>query len=112
MRKDRVASVLAREISLILEHELKDPRVDFLTVTSVDVSPDLKQARVYFSSLGDKAKDLEILQRATGYIRSLLARRIRLRTIPEIQFMIDNSYEERTKIDALFKKISKDNPQQ
>jgi ribosome-binding factor A len=112
MRKDRVASVLAREISLILEHELKDPRVDFLTVTSVDVSPDLKQARVYFSSLGDKAKDHEVLQHAKGYIRSLLASRVRLRTIPEIEFMIDNTYEEGTKIDALFKKINKDNPEQ
>lgn len=112
MRKDRVASVLAREISFILEHELKDPRVDLLTVTSVDVSPDLKQARVYFSSLGDKAQDLKILQRARGYIRSQLASRIRLRTVPEIEFMIDNSYEERTKIDALFRKIDKDNQEQ
>lgn len=109
MRKDRVASVLAREISLILEHELKDPRVDFLTVTGVDVSPDLKQARIYFTSLGDKAADLKILQHARGYIRSLLAHRVRLRAIPEIEFMIDNSYEEGTKIDALFRKISKDN---
>jgi ribosome-binding factor A len=108
MRKDRVASILSREISDIIEHEIKDPRLGFVTITTVDVSIDLKTAIVYFSSLDNKTEGLETLNRAKGYIRSSLAQRVRIKFIPNLEFKIDNSFEYGNKIDALLEEISND----
>lgn len=108
MRKDRVASVLVREISYIVAHELSDPRLGFITISSVDVSPDLKNATVYFSCLKDKKESLKTLQHAKGFIRSLLAHRVKIRSIPDLAFRIDDSYEHGQKLERLFKEISKD----
>jgi ribosome-binding factor A len=108
MRKDRVASILSREISDIIEHEIKDPRLGFVTITTVDVSIDLKTAIVYFSSLDNKTEGLETLNRAKGYIRSSLAQRVRMKFIPNLEFKIDNSFEYGNKIDALLEEISND----
>lgn len=105
MRKDRIASVLVRAISEIIEHQLKDPRLGLITITSVDVASDLKTAVVYFSSLEDKNESLATLTRAKGYIRSELAGRVRLRHVPDIEFRIDDSYEYGKKIDALLDEI-------
>jgi len=107
MRCERIASLLHQEISEIIEREVKDPRLPFLTITDVVVSRDLKVALVYFSTLGDKQVALDILSRAKGYIRSNLAQRIRLRFIPEIEFKLDESYEQLKRLNELFKKISK-----
>lgn len=107
MRRDRIASVLAREISTIVSQEIKDPRIGFVTITDVEVSPDLKTAYVYFSSLDDKKTGLATLQRAKGYIRSVLAHRVRIKVVPDIVFKIDDSYENRKKLDELFKQIKK-----
>ncbi len=109
MRKDRIASILNREISDIIEHEIKDPRLGFVTITTVDVSIDLKTAIVYFSSLDNKTEGLETLNRAKGYIRSSLAHRIRMKFIPDLEFKIDNSFEYGKKIDALLEEISNNN---
>lgn len=109
MRKDRIASILNREISDIIEHEIKDPRLGFVTITTVDVSIDLKTAIVYFSSLDNKTEGLETLNRAKGYIRSSLAHRIRMKFIPNLEFKIDNSFEYGKKIDALLEEISNNN---
>jgi ribosome-binding factor A len=108
MRKDRIASVISREISEIIEHEIKDPRLGFVTITTVDVSRDLKTATVYFSSLNNKQEGLATLNRAKGYIKSSLAHRVRIRYIPNIEFKIDNSYEYGGKIDALLEEINPD----
>jgi len=112
MRKDRIASVLIRAMSEIIEHEIKDPRLGLVTVTTVDVSSDLKKAIVYFSSLNDKNVALATLNRAKGYIRTELANRVRIKYIPDIEFKIDNSYEYGKKIDALIDEISQDNKEQ
>ena len=112
MRKDRVASVISRGISEIIEHEIKDPRLGFVTITTVDVTSDLKTAIVYFSSLNNKQEGLATLNRAKGYIKSSLARRVRMRYIPDIEFKIDNSYEYGEKIDALLEEISPDDKEQ
>ena len=112
MRKDRIASVINREISAIIEHEIKDPRLGFVTITTVDVSSDLKTATVYFSSLNNKEEGLATLNRAKGYIKSSLAHRVRMRYIPNIEFKIDNSYEYGEKIDAILGKISPDDQEQ
>ena len=112
IRRDRVASVLVREISNIVTQEIKDPRIGFITIISVDLSPDLKNAIVYFSCLDDKKRSLKTLNRAKGFIRSSLANKIRMRTVPEIEFKIDNSYEQGRKIDELIEEISSDNKEE
>ena len=109
MRKERIASLLEREISNIVAQKMSDPRLGFLTITEVVVSPDLKEAIVYFSCLDKKAETIETLKRAKGYIRSILAQRVKMRFVPELQFEFDDSYEYGMRIDALLDEISKDN---
>jgi len=108
MRKDRVASLLERELATIITQDLNDPRLHFVTVTTVSVSVDIKNATVYFSSLSDRKEMLKVLQGAKGYIRTLLAKRIRLKAIPDLVFKIDDTFERGQHIDELFKKISSD----
>jgi ribosome-binding factor A len=112
MRKDRIASLISREISKIIEREIKDPRLGLVTITTVDVTSDLKTATVYFSSLNNKQEGLETLNRAKGYIKTNLAHRVRMKYMPDIQFRIDNSYEYGEKIDALLDNISQDDKEQ
>lgn len=112
MRKERVASVIVKEISKIVEHEIRDPRLGFITILSVDVSPDLKNAKVFFSCIGDKSQSLQTLTRAKGFIRSALAQRLRMRCVPDLQFEIDDSYERGMEIDELFEEISSDNKEE
>ena len=78
-RTARVADLVKQEVSQIIQHEMKDPRIGFVTVTSVEVSIDLRHARIYFSVLGseaDQKASLAGLERARGYIRTQLGRRI------------------------------------
>jgi len=93
-RIERLNGALREEISDILRSELKDPRVGFVSITRVDLTQDLRQARVYVSVLGpaeDREASLEGLKRAAGFVRSEVARRIRLRYAPEIIFRADDS---------------------
>ena len=95
-RPGRVQEALRQEISKIVQGEMKDPRVGFITVTKVDLTKDLRYARVYFSILGeDKDKKLALkgLNNAKGYIKGLVSDRIKLRFMPEIAFAIDESLE-------------------
>lgn len=112
MRRERIASVIEREISKIVAREMKDPRLGFVTITEVRVSPDLKEATVYFSSLENQSENLEILNRAKGYIRSTLAHRVRIKVIPQLTFKIDESYEKGKHLDELFEEISQDNQEE
>ena len=107
MRKERIASVLGKEISNIIQQDVNDPRLRFVTITKVVVSQDLKEAIVYFSSLDKKNETLGALKKAKGYIKTILAHRIRMKFIPELQFRIDNSYEYGKRIDKLLEKISR-----
>ncbi|MFH1269853.1 MAG: 30S ribosome-binding factor RbfA [Candidatus Omnitrophota bacterium] len=95
-RYDRVGEALKREIGNIIQFELKDPRLGFITVTQVEVTPDLRYAKVLFSVLGkeeEHQKTKEALDSALGFIRRLIAQRIRLRFVPEISFKEDRSVE-------------------
>ncbi len=112
MRKERVASVIIKEISNIVEHEIRDPRLGFITILSVDVSSDLKNAKVFFSCIGDKSQSLQTLTRAKGFIRNALAQRLRMRCVPDLQFEIDDSYKRGMEIDELFEEISSDNKEE
>ena len=95
-RHDRVSEALRREIGNIIQHELKDPRLGFITVTRVELTQDLRYAKVFFSVLGkeeEHKKTKEALDSALGFIRRLIAQRIRLRLVPEISFKEDRSAE-------------------
>jgi ribosome-binding factor A len=91
-RIERVRRLLRSEISSVMQRKLKDPRVGMVTITDVDVSPDLKNARVYVSILGeDKSETLAGLRSAAGFIRSELMKVLHLRPMPALEFAIDES---------------------
>jgi ribosome-binding factor A len=91
-RIERVQRLLRSEISSVMQRKLKDPRVGMVTITDVDVSPDLKNARVYVSILGeDKSETLAGLRSAAGFIRSELMKVLHLRPMPVLEFAIDES---------------------
>ncbi|MBI1943669.1 MAG: 30S ribosome-binding factor RbfA [Betaproteobacteria bacterium] len=94
-RPRKVADVIQRELSDLLRREVRDPRIGMVTLTAVDVSPDLSHAKVFFTVL-DNAKQQETsdaLQRAAGFLRSQLAHRIKLYVTPELRFVYDESIE-------------------
>jgi ribosome-binding factor A len=106
-RIDKVESLIKKEISLIFLHKLQDPALGFVTITNVKVSPDLKIAKVYISVF-QKEKREEVLNKvlaSTGYIRSELAHRIKIKFTPELKFFIDDTIDYVEKIEGLIKKI-------
>ena len=94
-RPQKVADLIQRELADLLRREVRDPRVGMVTLTAVDVSPDLSYAKVFFTIL-EKEKQSETtdaLQRAAGFLRSQLARRMKMYTTPELRFAYDESVE-------------------
>ena len=87
--------MIQRELSELLRQDVRDPRVGMVTLTSVDVSPDLSHAKVFFTLLEKSKKDDTIrgLQRAAGFLRSQLAHRMKMYTTPELRFVYDESVE-------------------
>lgn len=110
-RHERVAEEILHELGTMLAGELKDPRLSgLLTVTEVRVTPDLKNARVYVSVLGDaaeRARTLEGLTAASGFIRHELSERIQLRRAPEIHFVLDQTEEYGQRIEELLRQTKK-----
>lgn len=107
-RMDRVNEQLKKEISIIIDENLKNPNITgIISVTKVRTSPDLKFARVYISLLNSKSKKntLEGLKNASGYIRTELAKRVNLRYTPELTFEIDESMEYGSRIENILKEI-------
>ncbi|NSW90730.1 MAG: 30S ribosome-binding factor RbfA [Firmicutes bacterium] len=101
----RISEEIKREISSIIQNELKDPRLpEFVSVVSVDTTRDLRYARVYISVLGneeDKKNAIEGLKNAAGFIRREIGHRIKLRYTPELIFELDNSIEQGIYINKL-----------
>lgn len=109
-RTTRLNEVIKEEISNILQKKLKDPRIGFVTVTAVEVSPDLRHANIFVSILGNKKEKeatYKSLTGAKGFIRSELGKKIRIKFLPEISFSIDESIEEGIRISKLIEKIHK-----
>ncbi|MFZ4454196.1 30S ribosome-binding factor RbfA [Salibacterium aidingense] len=109
VRADRVGEQIKKELADILSREVKDPRVQFVTVTGVDVTGDLQQARVFITVLGeedDKEETLKALQKARGFIRSEIGNRIHLRKTPEISFAFDESIDYGNRIERLLKELN------
>jgi ribosome-binding factor A len=103
-RLERVNQLIKEEISTLLHRELKDPRLGFVSVTEVDVTPDLRTAKVYVSVLGSEAQwvsSLEALASARGFIRNWLRRHLDLRAVPELHFRPDRSMEHAARMQVL-----------
>jgi ribosome-binding factor A len=107
-RQERVAQALKEEVSSIIHYELNDPRLGFVTITRVELTQDMRNAKIFFSVLGDGQaykKTSEALNSALGFIRRLIAQRIRLRFAPEIIFKEDRSGEYSVRIQEVLDKI-------
>lgn len=110
-RMNRINEELKKEISNIINYDLKNPHMTgLISVTKVITTPDLRFARVYVSMINVKSKKeaLAILKKSAGFVRSEIAKRINLRTTPEIIFLFDESIEYGSKIDNIIKDITKD----
>ncbi len=105
-RLDRVNQLIREEVSTLLQRELKDPRLGFVTVTEVDTSKDLRQAKIYVSVLGGDEQwkaSITALTSARGFIRNWLRQHLDLRVTPELTFRPDRSMEHAARIQALLK---------
>jgi ribosome-binding factor A len=103
-RPDRVGEEIRHELATLLSRHVHDPGIGFVTLTRVKVSPDLQQARVFYTMLGDEAKrkDTErALVRATPFLRRQIGARIRLRRVPELRFEFDQSVENQDRIERI-----------
>lgn len=112
-RQERMSVEIQRFLAQILREQIKDPRVDFSTVsiTRVDISTDLGHARIHISVLGNEEKQketMQVLEKAKGFMRTELARRIQLRHAPELEFRLDKSIEHGIRISSLLDEIKKD----
>jgi len=108
-RHDKITEAIRKEISMILHRELKDPRLGFVTITRVELTQDLRIAKVFFSVLGkeeDYKKTKEALDSALGFIRRLIAQRINLRFTPEVVFKEDKSSEYSVRIQEILNEIN------
>lgn len=113
-RAARLSEAIKEEISDIIQRGLKDPRIGFVTVTGVEVSPDLRHATVFFSILGTESERKETLagmESAKGHIRTELGKRIRLKFLPELSFKLDKSIEESQRITELIQRIHRNEEQ-
>ena len=107
-RSERLGELILAEVSDLLTRHIKDPRIGFVTFTRAELSEDLRYAKVFVSILGsepEKARTLEGLASATGYIRRHLGRALHLRYTPDITFLIDTSFEHGAKIAQLLRQI-------
>jgi ribosome-binding factor A len=110
-RSSRVAGQLQRELSELIRREVKDPRVRLVTVTKVDVTRDLSHAKVLFSVLGQDGPQPEVLaalQHAAGYLRHLLGKMLKMRSIPELHFAQDDVLGRAAHLTALINQANRD----
>lgn len=108
-RQDRITQAIKKEVSLILQNEIHDPRLGFVTITDVETSADLRYAKIFFSVLGadeDYKKTAQALNSALGFIRHLIAERVQLKFAPEIVFKEDRSGEHSIKIEKILDEIN------
>jgi ribosome-binding factor A len=113
-RPDRVGDQIRSEIAQLLARDVHDPGIGFVTLTRVKVTPDLQQARVFYTSLGPtgddanaRAKTAKALERATPFLRRQIGSRLRLKRVPELQFTYDESIAGQDRIEQLLNEIKK-----
>ena len=107
-RQQQVADLLRDEVSEIIQRQMKDPRLGFVSVTRVDMSPDMRYAKLFVSVYAAEAEQLDALQalnRASGFIRHELAPRLKMRQLPELTFRLDHSMEHAETVQRLLRQI-------
>lgn len=107
-RADRVADLIKAELSDILLKQIRDPRIGLLTITDVKMSDDLRSARIYFVQMGKDKLDAELqagLEKAKGFLKRELGKRLSLRYMPDVFFFYDRSFEYGSRIDKLLMEI-------
>jgi ribosome-binding factor A len=107
-RPERVGEEIRQEIGLLLARDVHDPRIGFVTATRVKMSPDLQQARIYYTLIGDERAKQETqrgLEQARPFLRRQIAARIRLRRVPELAFEFDRSVEYQDRVEQLLREI-------
>ncbi len=110
-RSDRVAGQIQKTLSELLRKDIKDPRLEMVSITGVEVSADLKHARVYFISHGGEGRKQEAadgFKTALGYLKRELAPRLGLRYMPELRFFYDNSFDYGSRIDSILRSLKSD----
>lgn len=114
IRQRKLADLIKKEVSIIVEYKLKDPRKGFITITQVKVTGDLRIASIYYTVLGDEDErnsSAEVLEHSKNFIRSGLASIIKMRYTPELRFYYDDSLDYSQHIDDLLRKIKHDKPE-
>ena len=107
MKKEKMDNIIQRELSSIIQMEVKDPKIGFCTITGVDITNDLSIAKVYVSFLNKNVKEsMDALQHSKGFIRSLLAKRLTIRKCPELHFVLDKSLEYGNKIETIINDLN------
>jgi len=112
-RSDRVAALVQSAVSELLLRETKDPRIGMVTVTGVEMSPDLRHARVFVSALGDAAAHARMLaglNSARTFLQAQVGKRLELRFTPEMRFVLDPSFETGERIDRLLRDLHPGDP--
>ena len=112
-RSDRVAALVQSAVSELLLRETKDPRIGMVTVTGVEMSPDLRHARVFVSALGDAAAHARMLaglNSARTFLQAQVGKRLELRFTPEMRFVLDPSFETGERIDRLLRYLHPGDP--
>lgn len=111
LKKDKLNNIIQRELSSILQMEVKDPKIGFCTITGVETTSDLSISKIYVSFLNkNKKESMEALERSKGFIRSILARRLTIRKCPELHFILDTSLDYGNKIESILDELhEKDN---
>jgi len=107
-RPDRVGDQIRSELALMLAREVHDPGIGFVTITRVQVAPDLQHARVFYTALGDEktqAASDRALNRAIPFLRRQIGSRLRLKRVPELQFMVDKSIAGQDRVEQLLNEI-------
>ncbi len=107
-RPQRLALQVQHEVSLMISRDMKDRRIGFVTVTGVQMTPDLRHAKIYVSQMGsesEKKESLETLNHASGWIRHELGQRIRMKFLPDLVFLADTSQDYGEHIDRLIDEI-------
>lgn len=107
IKLERLSHTFVEEISSILQEEVKDPDIEFVTITSCSISSDLSYAKVYFTCLNDNKREevTKALNNASGFIRNKLCDRVEIRKMPEITFVYDESIEYGNKIEKIIEEI-------
>lgn len=105
---EKIKSLIARNVKDIVTQEIQNEHIGFMTITDVEVSSDHSYCKIFVSFLNNAKNSLETLNRAKGYVRSALAKRVHFRRVPEITFVLDDSFEKQARFEELLAKDKKE----